>query len=336
MHSITTRIDRLAALASETRSPTPPVPKSVKIELTGRCDFQCFFCASHTRPREKSDMPWEVYTRRVRELRELGVEQLGMFYLGESFLCDWLSEAIRYAKRECGYPYVFLTTNGRLATAARVRECMLAGLDSLKFAVNCCGPAQLHAVSRVEPGEFHVIVRNIRDARRVRDEIEHETGHRCGLYASSLNYDDTQRSRMNPVLARYPPLRGRALLAAALRLSGNGGDRHGVTACPRGARSRGDQVEAPALLAAVQGGPHHLGRTAVGLLPRPRGALSHGKPRRDAISRGLAQPGLPATARGSLEAGRTRHCVRKLHRLQVTGPPAPPRIFEEPQHDRHH
>jgi MoaA/NifB/PqqE/SkfB family radical SAM enzyme len=205
MHSITTRIDRLAALASETRSPTPPVPKSVKIELTGRCDFQCFFCASHTRPREKSDMPWEVYTRRVRELRELGVEQLGMFYLGESFLCDWLSEAIRYAKRECGYPYVFLTTNGRLATAARVRECMLAGLDSLKFAVNCCGPAQLHAVARVEPGEFHVIVRNIRDARRVRDEIKHETGHRCGLYASSLLYDESQRSRMNPVLLDILP-----------------------------------------------------------------------------------------------------------------------------------
>ena len=205
MHSITTRIDRLAALASETRSPTPPVPKSVKIELTGRCDFQCFFCASHTRPREKSDMPWDVYTRRVRELRDLGVEQLGVFYLGESFLCDWLSDAIRYAKRECGYPYVFLTTNGRLATAARVRECMLAGLDSLKFAVNCCGPAQLHAVARVEPGEFHVIMRNIRDARRVRNEIERETGHRCGLYASSLSYDDTQRSRMNPVLLDILP-----------------------------------------------------------------------------------------------------------------------------------
>jgi MoaA/NifB/PqqE/SkfB family radical SAM enzyme len=124
MGTITDRIGHLAALAPEYRSPVPPVPKSVKIELSGRCDFQCFFCASHTRPRERSDMPWELYTRRARELRELGVEQLGMFYLGESFLCDWLSDAIRYAKRECGFPYVFLTTNGRLATAARLRECI--------------------------------------------------------------------------------------------------------------------------------------------------------------------------------------------------------------------
>jgi MoaA/NifB/PqqE/SkfB family radical SAM enzyme len=150
-------------------------------------------------------MPWERYTRHARELRELGVEQLGVFYLGESFLFDRLADAIRFAKRECGYPYVFLTTNGRLATAARVRECMLAGLDSLKFAVNSCGPAQLNAVACVEPEAFRVIVQNIKDARRVRDEIERESGHRCGLYCSSLLYDEAQRDRMKPALGDILP-----------------------------------------------------------------------------------------------------------------------------------
>lgn len=205
MQSITTRVDRLAFLASEYRSPVPPAPKSVKIELTARCDFQCWFCASHTRPRARSDMPWERYARLARELRALGVEQLGVFYLGESFLCDWLPDAIRYAKRECGFTYVFLTTNGRLATAARVRACIAAGLDSLKFAINCGAPAQLHEVARVAPDEFHAIVCNIQDARRVRDEIERETGHRCGLYASSLRIDDLQKDRMAPALAEILP-----------------------------------------------------------------------------------------------------------------------------------
>ena len=202
---ITARIEAIARLAPETRTSAPPLPKSVKIELTARCDFQCWFCASHARPRARSDMPWERYARLARELRALGVEQLGVFYLGESFVCDWLAEAIRYAKRECGYPYVFLTTNGRLATAARVRECIAAGLDSLKFAVNCSGPAQLHEVARVEPDEFHAIVCNIQDARRVRDEIERESGHRCALYASSLLLDDLQKDRMAPALAEILP-----------------------------------------------------------------------------------------------------------------------------------
>ena len=77
--------------------------------------------------------------------------------------------------------------------------------DSLKFAVNCSGPAQLHEVARVEPDEFHAIVCNIQDARRVRDEIERESGHRCALYASSLLLDDLQKDRMAPALAEILP-----------------------------------------------------------------------------------------------------------------------------------
>ena len=52
-----------------------------------------------------------------------GVEEIGMFYLGESFLYRNLPDAIAYA-RELGYPYIFLTTNGRLATPDRVAACM--------------------------------------------------------------------------------------------------------------------------------------------------------------------------------------------------------------------
>ena len=65
-------------------------------------------------------MDWALFTRVAGELREAGVEQLGLFYIGESFLCDWLPEAVRYAKRACGYPYVFLTTNGVAASRERI------------------------------------------------------------------------------------------------------------------------------------------------------------------------------------------------------------------------
>ena len=205
MNLMTQRIDPVKLLSDEQRRATPPVPKRVLIELTARCDFRCFFCASHTRPREKSDMPWWLYTRIVKELRELGVEQLGVFFLGESFLCDWLPEAIRYAKRDCGYPHVFLTTNGRLATAERVRECMLAGLDSLKFGFNFSGPGQFHDVTRMKADEYHTVVNNIKDARWMRDYVEVSTGHRCGLCASSLLYDDKQRDRMEEVIGDILP-----------------------------------------------------------------------------------------------------------------------------------
>jgi radical SAM protein with 4Fe4S-binding SPASM domain len=205
MARITARIDRITLLTDRYRSPTPPVPRSVKIELTARCDFQCFFCASHMRLRAKDEIDPRFFRRIVREMRALGVEELGLFYLGESFTCRWLAEAVRFAKRECGYPYVFLTTNGRMATPERVRECMEAGLDSLKFSFNFSDPQQFHDVTRVRASDFWTVEQNLREARRVRDEVEAATGHRCGLYASSIRYDDAQHERMAAAVARIAP-----------------------------------------------------------------------------------------------------------------------------------
>ena len=121
------------------------------------------------------------------------MQELGLFYLGESFLHPGLPEAIAYAK-EIGFPYVFLTTNGYSATLERVRACMSAGLDSLKFSFNSADSEQCKKVTRVDA--FWRIVRHIQEARRVRDEIEQTTGHRCGLYASSIQYDGEQQEKM--------------------------------------------------------------------------------------------------------------------------------------------
>lgn len=198
---ITNRIDAITQITPEYRCDAPPVPHSVKIELTARCDFNCFFCATAKRLRHKADIDPDLYRRIVRELRDAGVEELGLIYLGESFLCHWLPEAIRYAKQDCGYPYIFLTTNGRLATRDRVAACMAAGLDSLKFSFNNADAEQFASVTRVPGREFRTVVENIKAAQSARDE----GGYRCGLYASSIRYDGEQLQRMEQAVAEILP-----------------------------------------------------------------------------------------------------------------------------------
>lgn len=223
---ITERIDRITLLTPARASEAPPVPRSVKIELTARCDFKCFFCASHMRLRDKQDIDWDFFTRLVREMRDEGVEELGLFYLGESFLVPWLEEAVAYAKRECGYPYVFLTTNGRMATPDRVRACMAAGLDSLKFSFNFADAEQFREVTGIKASTYPRIVEHVRAARAARDEVERTTGHRCGLYASSILYDGEQQRRMEAAVEAvrpyvdehyYLPLYGQAGLTAGAK-----------------------------------------------------------------------------------------------------------------------
>jgi pyruvate-formate lyase-activating enzyme len=178
----------------------PPAPKSVKIELTSQCNWRCAFCAQPSREKKRGEMSWPLFTRLVGEMADAGVEELGFFYLGESFLCEWLPDAIGHAKAR-GIPYAFLTTNGSLATPERVRACMEAGLDSLKFSVNFGDEYQFSDVALARPRLYGAALENLRAARRVRDE----GGHACGLYASSLNLGPGHAERMAPLLAEILP-----------------------------------------------------------------------------------------------------------------------------------
>ncbi len=179
-----------------------PAPKSVKVELTGRCNYRCGFCALRLREEQpKYDMDMALFRRIADEMKAAGVEELGLFFLGESFSAyDNLLTACRYAKSVCKFPYVFLTTNGSLASPGRLRHLFEAGLDSLKFSVNYSDAEQFVEIASVKSGLYEQSLRNIATARVVRDEVWRATGHKCGLYASSIRYDGEQQERMEKLL----------------------------------------------------------------------------------------------------------------------------------------
>ncbi len=199
--TITERIDHITEMTPEWRRVDPPVPPSVKVELTARCNFACAFCARGQMLRQQKDMSQPDFERLALGLREAGVEELGLFYLGESFLLKWLPEAVRFAKEEAGFPYVFLTTNGSLATGPRVAALMDAGLDSLKFSLNWADPEQFMEVARVKPALFHKVLANVEAAYRAREA----GGYSCGLYGSYIQYDGDQAERMAAYLDQVRP-----------------------------------------------------------------------------------------------------------------------------------
>ncbi len=208
--SITSRVDNITHIPEQYRSQTPPAPKSVKIELTGKCNYRCSFCAHAKNIRDTQHMDFDLFKRLLLEMRAAGVEELGVFYLGESFVCPWLAEAIRFAKHEAKFPYVFLTTNGSLSTPEKMDACFRAGLDSLKFSLNWADEKQFVEVANVKPKLYHDSISNICAAREVRDRVEKETGHRCGLYASYIHYNQEQDEKMRPLLDKVTPLMDQA------------------------------------------------------------------------------------------------------------------------------
>ena len=200
VYSITKRIDAVTAIPDKYRHAELPAPRAVKIELTSQCNYRCGFCAHRLRMKDRGEMDRAFYERVVGEMVDAGVEELGMFYIGESFMCDWLPEAIAFAKKR-GIKYVFLTTNGSLATPERVKACMAAGLDSLKFSMNNADEEQFVQIAAVKARLFRDAIENLKAAWAVREE----GGYTCGLYASSIQYDGVQQEKMLDLVKELRP-----------------------------------------------------------------------------------------------------------------------------------
>jgi len=198
---ITDRIDNVTKIDQKYLSAVLPAPKSVKIELSPRCNYRCGFCALRTREvQPKGDMDLDFFKRITREMKDAGVEEIGCFYLGESFMNPGLLvKAVRYLKQELEMPYVFLTSNASLADPFSVEELMKAGLDSLKWSVNACDEEQFKDVMGVKPALYRVALDNIRSAYWVRET----GGYKTGLYASSIKYDGEQQKKMEDLLDEH-------------------------------------------------------------------------------------------------------------------------------------
>lgn len=193
--SIKERLKPITHIPKECLSITPPVPKSVKIELTSRCNYKCKYCAiSFRNGQPAKDMDFGLFTRITREMKELGVEEIGVFYIGESFTNPkLLIRAIEFLKGYLEIPYVFLTSNASLADPKIVDKCMKAGLDSLKWSCNAADEKQFNELMGVHTINFINAKKNIKSAWEIRNDGRYKTR----LYASSILYNNKQLKRAN-------------------------------------------------------------------------------------------------------------------------------------------
>ena len=159
MASITDRIDNVTRIPPAYLNAALPAPKSVKIEISPRCNYRCGFCALRTREvQPKWDMDFGLFKRITREMRDAGVGEIGVFYLGESFMNPrLLVDCIAWLKRDIEMPYVFLTSNASMAFAEALEECMKAGLDSLKWSVNAAAFPAGSASARGRYGSWKLL-----------------------------------------------------------------------------------------------------------------------------------------------------------------------------------
>jgi len=197
---ITDRIDAVTKIGEDRirMGGIQPPPKSGKIELSPRCNLRCKFCAVRTRDVQPiHDMDFDLFKRITEDMRIAGVEEIGVFYLGESFMNpNLLTDAVRWLKKSLQFPYVFLTSNATLAVPSIVGRLMESGLDSLKWSVNSMDAKQYKEITGCGHLMFDLALDNIKAAY----ECRKAGGYHTMLSASSILYEGEQLDRMNALL----------------------------------------------------------------------------------------------------------------------------------------
>ncbi len=110
----------------------------VSIEISGACNESCIYCLADACGKHKHPqmIEEELFYRVTREARELGATEIGLYTQGEPLTNPNISKFISYVKKELGYKYVYISSNGVLCVPQKLREIVNAGVDSIKFSIS--------------------------------------------------------------------------------------------------------------------------------------------------------------------------------------------------------
>lgn len=179
-------------------APYAEPPTRALIELTNGCNHACIFCKNSHQSRRANFLSLETYTSFIEQAVALGLEEVGLYATGEPFMNKRLPEYIDVAKK-AGAKRVYLTSNGALATLDKVKACVEAGLDSIKYSINASNAIDYKLVHGFD--DFDKVEKNVREtaAWRRDNAIDLQMLCSCVIIPSISNVEEEHRALFSPL-----------------------------------------------------------------------------------------------------------------------------------------
>lgn len=169
--------------------PLPPFPRVMLIELTNRCNHRCSFCFNSRSTRKKGDINSALLTSVLKEAYKLGTKEVGFYMTGEPLLFKGIERYIKLAK-ETGYEYIYITTNGVLASYEKIKSLVSAGLDSIKFSINAATKETYKLIHGKD--DFDKVLENLKQTRDFRDRNNIRLKIGVSYVLTDANYREKQ------------------------------------------------------------------------------------------------------------------------------------------------
>jgi MoaA/NifB/PqqE/SkfB family radical SAM enzyme len=151
----------------------PPYPTNLSLTLTDACNHKCITCSNayYRGGGDNHKISKELAFSIMEQAYNLGAREVGLHGGGpcEPFLSPILEDSVLHAKK-MGYTYIYLTTNGSLATKDRLKKIFENGLHSIRFSINADNRETYKAFHGVD--NFDKAVKAVRIANELRKEME--------------------------------------------------------------------------------------------------------------------------------------------------------------------
>lgn len=168
---------------------TMPFPeKNLLIEVTNYCNNKCIFCYNSCMKRKKKFIDYKLCRKVLEDAYKLGMREVGFYVAGEPLLDKRLPEFISIAKN-LGYKYIYLTTNGILASLSEVKKLYNNGLNSIKYSINAYCKEDYEVIHGTN--NFNKVIKNLEEVYSWKKTYAHD----LNLFVSYISLDKTKNSK---------------------------------------------------------------------------------------------------------------------------------------------
>lgn len=174
--------------------------KTMNIEITSRCNESCIYCqyAAKGFHKEHKVIDDEFFYRITKEAKELGISDVGLYITGEPLMNPKVYDYVRYLKKELGFRYVYISTNGVLCTPKNLVCLVEAGIDSIKYSVSSANRENFMKHHGIDA--FNRVYENIKFAYNYRKE--NKLNYKLFIFSILTRYNIEEKQN---ILDTYGP-----------------------------------------------------------------------------------------------------------------------------------
>lgn len=165
-------------------------PKNLMVEVTNACNLKCIMCDNRKMKRKRGFMNLDTYKLVLENAKKIGIEMVGLYTTGESFLHPKILDFIKLAK-EMGFEYVYMTTNGIPLNEEKISKILKYGLDSIKFSIDA---VTKETYEKLRPGgNFDVLYKNVKTLRKMRARKNSKLKIYASFVLTNENYQELKK-----------------------------------------------------------------------------------------------------------------------------------------------